>query len=156
MLFRSTSLFVKNLTYDAVKDFTPVTAVVEPVTVLVVGPALPVNSLKEFVDYAKKNPGKVFYASNGIGSFFHLAGELVNLYAGTEMTHVPYKGAPPVVQDLLTGRIHMAMNSVSSMSTQIRSGKFKVLAVLERNRYKAMPDVPSLSEMFSNFEKPAT
>lgn len=151
-----TSLFVPNLPFDARKDFTPVTAVVEPVTCVVVGPAVSAINLKEFIEFAKKNPAKVFYASNGVGSFFHLAGELLNQQAGTEMTHVPYKGAPPVVQDLITGRIHMAMNSISSMSPQIRSGKFRVLAVLERNRYRGLPDIPSLSEVYAGFEKPAS
>lgn len=144
------------LPYDAQKDFTPVTAAVEPVTCMVVSASLPVNNLRELVEYSKKNPDKVFYASNGVASFFHLMGELFNQTAGISMVHVPYKGAPPVVQDLLTGRIHMAMNSVASMSTQIRSGKMKVLAVLEGNRYRGLPDVPTVGETYPGFEKPAS
>jgi len=144
------------LPYDALKDFTPVTAVVEPVTCMVVSASLPVNNLRELVEYSKKNPEKVFYASNGVASFFHLMGELFNQTAGISMVHVPYKGAPPVVQDLLTGRIHMAMNSVASMSAQIRSGKMKVLALLEGNRYRGLPDVPTVGETYPGFEKPAS
>ncbi|MFM9968496.1 MAG: Bug family tripartite tricarboxylate transporter substrate binding protein [Burkholderiales bacterium] len=76
--------------------------------------------------------------------------------AGVFMVHVPYKGAPPVVQDMLSDRIHMTMNSVSSMSNQIRGGKFKVLAVLEGARYRGLPDVPTVSESYPGFEKPAS
>ncbi len=144
------------LPYDALKDFTPVTAVVEPVTCMVVSATLPVNSVRELVELAKKNPDKLFYASNGIASFFHLVGELFNQTAGISMVHVPYKGAPPVVQDLLTGRIHMAMNSISSMSPQLRAGKLKVLSVLEGSRFRGMSDVPTLGETYAGFEKPAS
>lgn len=144
------------LPYDAQKDFTPVTAAVEPVTCVVVSASLPANNVRELVELAKKNPDKLFYASNGIASFFHLVGELFNQTAGVSMVHVPYKGAPPVVQDLLTGRIHMAMNSVSSMSPQIRAGKLKVLAVLEGSRFRGMPEVPTLGETYPGFEKPAS
>jgi tripartite-type tricarboxylate transporter receptor subunit TctC len=151
------SLFTTGkLPYDAQKDFTPVTAAVEPVTCMVVSASLPVNNLRELVDHAKKNPEKIFYASNGVASFFHLMGELFNQTAGVSMVHVPYKGAPPVVQDLLTGRIHMAMNSVSSMSAQIRSGKLKVLAVLEGARFRGLPEVPTVGESYPGFEKPAS
>ena len=137
------------LPYDALKDFTPVTC-------MVVSAMLPVNSVRELVELAKKNPDKLFYASNGMASFFHLVGELFNHTAGISMVHVPYKGAPPVVQDLLTGRIHMAMNSISSMSPQLRAGKLKVLSVLEGSRFRGMPDVPTLGEIYTGFEKPAS
>ncbi len=152
-----TSMFMlKSLPYDPIRDFTPVTAAVEPATCIVVNASFPVNSARELIEYAKQNPNGVFYASNGIGSFFHLTGEMINQLAGTSMVHVPYKGSTPVITDLLSGRIQMAMNSVASMSPQIRTGKLKILAVMESPRFAGLPDVPSLSETLPAFEKPAT
>jgi tripartite-type tricarboxylate transporter receptor subunit TctC len=91
-----TALFLsKNLPYDPVKDFTPITAAVEPVTVMTINPSLPVNSVKELIAYAKANPGKLNYSSPGVGAVFHMSGELFKLGAGVDIVHVPYKGASP-------------------------------------------------------------
>src|SRR5262245_2855537 len=136
-----TSLFLqKALPYDPVKDFTPITAAVEPVTVLTVSPSLPVNSVKELIAYAKANPGKLNYSSPGIGAVFHMSGELFKLGAGVDIVHVPYKGAAPALQAVIANEVSMGFNSLASVLPHLRSGKLKVLAVLESKRYPGLPD----------------
>jgi tripartite-type tricarboxylate transporter receptor subunit TctC len=147
---------MKNLPYDAVKDFTPIMAAVEPVTALVVNAALPVNSVPELIAYAKANPGKLSYGSSGIGSVFHLTGELFNKTAGVSITHVPYRGVAQPMQDVAAGHIQLLHISLSSARGALASGKAKVLAILEPQRYPRLPDVPSMSEILPAFRKPST
>src|SRR5262245_37043662 len=152
-----TSLFLqKNLPYDPVRDFTPITAAVEPVTVMTVNPSLPVNSVKELIAYAKANPGKLNYSSPGVGAVFHMSGELFKLGAGVDIVHVPYKGASPALQGVIAGEVAIGFNSLASVLPHMRSGKLKVLAVLEAKRYPGLPDVPSIAEALPGFEKPAS
>ena len=152
-----TALFLtKSLPYDPVKDFTPITAAVEPVTVMTVNPSLPVNSVKELIAYAKANPGKLNYSSPGIGAVFHMSGELFKLGAGVDIVHVPYKGASPALQGVIAGEVAIGFNSLASVLPHMRSGKLKVLAVLEAKRYPGLPDVPSMHEVLPGFEKPAS
>jgi tripartite-type tricarboxylate transporter receptor subunit TctC len=147
---------MKNLPYDPVKDFTPIMAAVEPVTALVVNAELPVNSVQELIAYAKAHPGKLSYGSSGIGSVFHLTGELFNHAAGVNIIHVPYRGVSQPMQDVAAGNIQMLHISLSSARGALASGKAKVLAILEPRRYPKMPDVPSMSEILPGFRKPAT
>jgi tripartite-type tricarboxylate transporter receptor subunit TctC len=147
---------MKNLPIDPVKDFTPIMAAVEPVTALVVNAALPVNSVPELIAYAKANPGKLSYASSGVGSVFHLTGELFNRTAGVDITHVPYRGVAQPIQDVSAGHIQLMHISLSSSRGAVSSGKAKVLAILEPQRYAKLPDVPSLSEILPTFRKPST
>jgi tripartite-type tricarboxylate transporter receptor subunit TctC len=162
ILFTSPSTHVtaqflsKSLPYDPIKDFTPITAAVEPVTVMTVSPSLPVNSVKELIAYAKANPGKLNYSSPGIGAVFHMSGELFKLGAGVDIVHVPYKGAAPALQAVIAGEVSMGFNSLASVLPHLRSGKLKVLAVLEAKRYPGLPDVPSIGEVIPGFEKPAS
>jgi tripartite-type tricarboxylate transporter receptor subunit TctC len=162
ILFTSPSTHVtaqflsKNLPYDPVKDFTPITAAVEPVTVMTVNPSLPVNSVKELISYAKANPGKLNYSSPGVGAVFHMSGELFKLGAGVDIVHVPYKGAAPALQAVIAGEVAIGFNSLASVLPHMRSGKLKVLAVLEAKRYAGLPDVPSIGEALPGFEKPAS
>ena len=152
-----TALFLsKNLPYDPVKDFTPITAAVEPVTVMTINPSLPVNSVKELIAYAKANPGKLNYSSPGVGAVFHMSGELFKLGAGVDIVHVPYKGASPALQGVIAGEVSIGFNSLASVLPHMRSGKLKVLAVLESKRYPGLPDVPSIGEALPGFEKPAS
>jgi tripartite-type tricarboxylate transporter receptor subunit TctC len=152
-----TALFLqKSLPYDPIRDFTPITAAVEPVTVMTVTPSLPVNSVKELIAYAKANPGKLNYASPGVGAVFHMSGELFKLGAGVDIVHVPYKGAAPALQAVIAGEVSMGFNSLASVLPHLRSGKLKVLAVLEAKRYPGLPDVPSIGEVIPGFEKPAS
>src|SRR5499427_6026242 len=111
ILFTSPSTHVtaqflsKNLPYDPIRDFTPITAAVEPVTLMTINPSLPVNSLKELIAYAKANPGKLDYSSPGVGAVFHMSGELFKLGAGVDIVHVPYKGAAPALQAVIAGEV---------------------------------------------------
>jgi tripartite-type tricarboxylate transporter receptor subunit TctC len=147
---------MKNLPVDPVKDFTPIMAAVEPVTALVVNAELPVNSVPELIAYAKANPGKLAYGSSGVGSVFHLTGELLNRAAGINITHVPYRGVSQPMQDTASGHIQMVHISLSSARGALASGKAKVLAILEPERYAKLPNVPSLSEILPGFRKPST
>jgi tripartite-type tricarboxylate transporter receptor subunit TctC len=147
---------MKNLPVDPVKDFTPIMAAVEPVTALVVNADLPVNSVQELIAYAKANPGKLSYGSSGIGSVFHLTGELFNRTAGVNIVHVPYRGVAQPMQDVAAGQIQLLHISLSSARGALASGKAKVLAILEPHRYSKLPDVPSLSEILPAFRKPST
>jgi tripartite-type tricarboxylate transporter receptor subunit TctC len=160
ILFTSPSTHVtaqflsKNLPYDPIKDFTPITAAVEPVTVMIINPSLPVNSVKELIAYAKANPGKLNYSSPGVGSVFHMSGELFKLGAGVDIVHVPYKSV--TLAGVLAGEVSISFNSLASVLPHMRSGKLKVLAVLEAKRYPGLPDVPSIAEALPGFEKPAS
>ena len=162
ILFTSPSTHVtaqflsKSPPYDPVKDFTPITAAVEPVTVMTINPSLPVNSVKELIAYAKANPGKLNYSSPGVGAVFHMSGELFKLGAGVDIVHVPYKGASPALQGVIAGEVAIGFNSLASVLPHMRSGKLKVLAVLEAKRYPGLPDVPSIGEIIPGFQKPAS
>ena len=119
---------------------------------LAVNAALPVNSVAEFIAYAKANPGKLNYGSSGAGSPHHLAGELLRRKTGVDITHVPYKGGGAAANDLVGGHINSAFLSLSSAVPLIATGKFKILAVVEKHRYSAMQDVPTVAETVPGFE----
>jgi tripartite-type tricarboxylate transporter receptor subunit TctC len=150
-----TAVFLsKNVPFDPVKDFTPICMAVEPVTVLVVNSTVKANNVKELVDLARRNPGKLSYASSGIGSAFHLMGELFKTTANIDVLHVPYKGTGPMLSDVVAGRIDMTFVALNSALVQEKSGKLKILAVAEGARYARMPDLPSAMETVAGFEKP--
>ena len=147
---------MKNLPYDPVKDFTPIVAAVEPVTCLVVNGALPVNSVAELVAYAKARPGELSYGSSGVGSVFHLMGELFNESAGVKINHVPYRGVAPALQDVIAGHIPMAFLSISNALAVADAKSVKILAVLEPTRFSLRPEIPSMSEILPKFQKPTS
>lgn len=147
---------IKNLPYDPAKDLAPISAAVEPATSIIVHPSVPANNVREFVDWAKRNPGKVSYGSAGIGSVFHMVGELFNQAAGIEMTHVPYRSAPPSVAAVVAGEIQVAYSAMSTTLPQHRAGKVRILAVLEGGRFARLPDIPTVGESLPGFEKPAS
>jgi tripartite-type tricarboxylate transporter receptor subunit TctC len=147
---------MKRMPFDPVKDFTPIMAAVEPVTALVVNAALPVNSVQELIAYTKANPGKLSYGSSGIGSVFHLTGELFNRTAGVNILHVPYRGVSKPMQDVAAGHIQLMHISLSSARGALASGKAKVLAILEPHRYAKLPNIPAMNEFLPAFRKPST
>ena len=147
---------MKNLSYDPLKDFTPVVAAVEPVTCLVVNSKLPVNSVPELIAYAKARPGQLSYGSSGVGSVFHLMGELFNQTAGVKINHVPYRGVAPALQDVIAGNIPMAFLSISNVLGLADQGNVKILAVLEPKRFSLRPQIPSMSEVLPAFRKPSS
>jgi tripartite-type tricarboxylate transporter receptor subunit TctC len=147
---------IKNLPYDPIKDFTPIIAAVEPVTCLAVTASLPVNSVPELIAYAKAHPDELSFGSSGVGSVFHLMGELFNETAGVKIKHVPYRGVAPALQDVIGGHIPMVFISVSNAEPAAKAGQVKILAVLEPTRYSKMPNVPSISEIIPAFRKPSS
>ena len=147
---------MKNLPYDPLKDFSLIAAAVEPVTCLVVNGALPVNSVAELVAYAKARPGELGYGSSGVGSVFHLMGELFNQSAGVKINHVPYRGVAPALQDVIAGHIPMAFLSISNALAVADAKSVKILAVLEPARFSLRPEIPSMSEVLPAFRKPTS
>ena len=146
------AFLVKAVGYDTLRDFTPISAAVSPVDCLIVHVALPVNSAAELIDYARRNPGKLAYGSNGMGSTFHMVGELVKQVAGIDMLHVPYQGAPEQTNAVITGQIQVAFNSFAVSRAQAQAGKVKLLAVLRDQRYAGAPNVPTLSEGLPGYQ----
>jgi tripartite-type tricarboxylate transporter receptor subunit TctC len=139
------SLYAK-MPYDAIKDFAPITLVAITPNVLVVNPSLPVNSVRELVAYAKANPGKLAFGSGSNGSAGHLAGELFKADTGTDLLHVPFKGAAPAMQALLSGDIQLMFDNLASASAQVKAGKLKALAVTTARRSPLAPDLPTMAE----------
>ncbi|HEY7662320.1 MAG TPA: tripartite tricarboxylate transporter substrate binding protein [Xanthobacteraceae bacterium] len=131
--------------YDVGKDFTPIINVAVSPYALVVHPSLPVHDLKEFIAYAKANPGKLSYSSAGVGSASHLAAELMKSMAGIEMTHVPNKGMNPALIDLMGGQVQAMFASVPGMLAE-RSERLRPIAMAERKRSALLPDLPTMDE----------
>ncbi len=135
-----------NLPYDPVTDFSPISMVATIENILVVNPSLPVKNIKELVAYAKENPGKLTYASSGIGSTYHLGAELFSSQTGIQWVHVPYKGAAPAIQDVLAGHVQVMFDNVSSAIPNIKAERLKPLGVASLKRYPTLPDVPTIAE----------
>lgn len=136
----------RKLPYDAVKDFTPVTTAAATPLVLVVNPSVPAQSVRELIALAKAKPKELNYASFGNGTSAHLSGVLFNLSAGVDMVHVPYKGSPPAVTDLLAGRVQVMFDAIPVALPHIKAGKLRALAVTSSYRSNALPDVPTIAE----------
>ena len=147
---------MKHLPYDPLKDFAPIVAAVEPVTCLAVHSAVPVDTVEELIAYARSHPDELSYGSSGLGSVFHMMGELFNQTAGVRIKHVPYRGVAPAMQDVISGHIPMVFISVSNAIPAMQTGRVKILAVLEPTRYPKLPQVRSMSEIVSAFQKPSS
>jgi tripartite-type tricarboxylate transporter receptor subunit TctC len=135
-----------NLPFDVQRDLAPVTLLAQSPNVLVVHPSVPAKSFSELVEYAKANPDKLNFASPGEGSGAHLAGELLKMDAGIQLTHVPYKGLAPAVNDLLGGNVQVMFAGISTVLQHIRSGKLVALAMASPRRNAQLPDVPTVIE----------
>ena len=135
-----------SLTEKNVASFAPVTLVSASPYVVVVNPKVPARSVKELVDYAKKNPGKLAYGSSGTGAASHLAAELFKSLAGVDMLHVPYKGTGQAVTDLLAGQIDLMFAPAQSVMPHVQAGKLRALAVTSAKRYSIIPDLPTVAE----------
>jgi tripartite-type tricarboxylate transporter receptor subunit TctC len=134
------------LPYDAVKDFAPISFVASVPYVLVVNPALPVKTVREFIVFVKASPGKLNYASAGNGSTHHFCGELLKSMTGIDIQHIPYKGSGPGIAAVLAGEVSMMFSNVADIGSQIRAGKVKPLAVTATRRASLLPDVPTMEE----------
>ncbi|QKH37648.1 tripartite tricarboxylate transporter substrate binding protein [Achromobacter pestifer] len=143
----------KNVNFDLTKDFTPVALGAKVPNILVVNPAVPVKTVQELVEYAKKNPGKLAFASSGSGTSIHMAGELFKMQTGIDVLHVPYKGSAPAVTDLIGGQVQFMFDNMPSAWPHVQSGKLRALAVTTTERSKSAPDVPTMKESgFANFD----
>lgn len=136
----------KKAPWDPIKDFAAIAFLTKAPQVIVVNPKLPVSNLKELTAYAKANPGKLNYASSGNGSIQHIAGELLKQITGIQMTHIPYKGAGPAVQDLMAGQVDLFITTPASVVGQIKGDRLKALAVTSQARLPALPNVPTATE----------
>ncbi|MEI6303831.1 MAG: tripartite tricarboxylate transporter substrate binding protein [Betaproteobacteria bacterium] len=135
----------RKLPYDPVRDFAPVTLVGSTPLALVAHPSVPANTLRELIDYLKKNPGKVSYAG-GNGTSQHLTAELFKTLAGVDIVHIPYKGAAPGMADLLAGHVVLMFDNLPTALPHVRAGKLKIFAVTSAARTALAPDVPTLDE----------
>ncbi len=145
------SLYTK-LPYDSVKDFAPVTLLGITPLILVVHPSVPANTIAEFIAYAKANPGKLNYGSAAIGGASHLGGELLNIKAGIDIVHIPYKGGAAAVADVISGQIQMGLDSLLVMQPHIKAGKVRALGVTSLKRTEISPNLPAISETIPNYE----
>jgi tripartite-type tricarboxylate transporter receptor subunit TctC len=134
------------LPYDTEKDFTPIALIATYPMVLVANPALPAQSVKELIAFAKANPGRINYASAGSGSPGHLSGELLKSLAGVDLTHVPYKGSGAALADLLAGQVQLLFSGMPAVASFVQSGRLKLLAVTGTKRDPALPDVGTVQE----------
>jgi tripartite-type tricarboxylate transporter receptor subunit TctC len=136
----------KNLPYDPVKDFVPVVLIARVPNMLVVNVDVPAKSVPELIALLKANPGKYTFASSGNGTSQHLSGELFKSMSGTEMQHIPYKGSPPALQDVMGGQVTMTFDNITTAWTLAKAGKLRALAVTTATRSSVAPDVPTLAE----------
>ena len=145
---------MKNTPYDTLRDFTPITQVGEAVASVVSSVSLPVNSLKEMIEYARANPGKVSFGTSGIGTTHHLSGNLIMQATGVKMVHVPYKSGGQAIQDLVGGRIQLLFGVMASSLPHIQSGKARLLAINGGSRYSRTPNIPTVSEVIPGYDRP--
>jgi tripartite-type tricarboxylate transporter receptor subunit TctC len=140
------------LNFNFLRDFAPVASIASAPHVMEVNPSFPAKTVPEFIAYAKGNPGKINYASGGIGSPPHVVGELFKMMAGVNMVHVPYRGTPAALTDLLAGQIQVIFSPVPESVEYIRTGKLRALAATTATRLDVLPDIPTVSEFLPGFE----
>ena len=136
----------KNPKYDTMRDFEPITVLIRTPNVLITPPNFPANTVQEFIDYAKKNPGKVSYGSSGSGSSDHLSAELFKQQTGTFGVHIPYRGGAAAQMDIMSGTIEASFQNFGTVVPYIRGGKMKAIAVTSKTRMPQLPNVPTLVE----------
>ncbi|WP_332750038.1 Bug family tripartite tricarboxylate transporter substrate binding protein [Hydrogenophaga sp.] len=134
------------LPYDAIKDFTPIAHLADAASVLLVTPSLPVKTVAELIDYAKKHPGQLNYASSGNGTIVHLTTEAFKAQAGVFITHVPYKGTGPAISDVIAGSVQVLIDAIPSGMPHVKSGRLRALAVTGDKRSALAPELPTLAE----------
>lgn len=137
---------IANMPFDPQKDFAPISLLGTTALALVVHPSVPANNVRELIDLARKGPGRLNYASSGNGSPQHMSAEMFKAMTKTSLTHIPYRGAAPAVNDLLAGQVQVTVGVVNQLIPHIRAGKLKALGVTTRKRLAQMPDVPTLDE----------
>jgi tripartite-type tricarboxylate transporter receptor subunit TctC len=144
--------FVAKTPYDPIRDFTPITKVSDTIVVVLTNAQQPFNSLAEVIDYAKKNPGKLSYASSGYGTGQHLAFELIRLQTNTNIVHVPFKGGNEALTALVSNQVPLSTGILATAAANVASGKLKVLASLDSRRYPAIKNVPTAGEVVPGYD----
>jgi tripartite-type tricarboxylate transporter receptor subunit TctC len=145
----------QNLNYDFVRDITSVASVYRVPQVMEVNPSFPAKTVPEFIAYAKAHPGEISFASAGNGSVAHVTGELFKMMTGVNMLHVPYRGAPPALTDLIAGQVHVMFDNLPSSLEHIRAGRLRPLALTATTRLQALPGIPLLGDFVPGFETSA-
>jgi tripartite-type tricarboxylate transporter receptor subunit TctC len=145
------SLYDK-LDFDFIRDVAPVASISYEPNIMVINPSVPAKTVPEFIAYAKANPGKINYGSAGIGSSQHMSGELFKMMAGVDMTHVPFRGTAPALQNLLGGQVQLMFASMPATLEHVRAGRLLALGVTIAKRSDVLPDVPSISEFLPGFD----
>jgi tripartite-type tricarboxylate transporter receptor subunit TctC len=144
--------FYPNLSYDLVRDIAPIAAFFRSAYVMLVNPSLPTKTVPEFITYAKANPGKINFGSNGVGATGHLAGEMFKMLTGVNMMHVPYRGEAPALVDLVGGQVQVMFATMTSSIPMVRDGQVRALAVTSVDRSRALPDIAPLAEFVAGYE----
>jgi tripartite-type tricarboxylate transporter receptor subunit TctC len=142
----------KNLNFNFIRDIAPVASIMRVPLVMEVNPSVPVKTVPEFIAYAKANPGKVNYASAGIGTPQHVSAEMFKMMTGVEMVHVPYRGAAPALTDLIGGQVQVMIDTTPASMQHIRSGRLRPLAVTTATRADALPDLPTVDDFVTGYE----
>jgi len=140
------------LDFDFIRDTAPIASIVRVPQLMQVNPSLPIQSVPEFIAYVKANPGKIAMGSGGNGSPAHIIGEYFKLMTGTDLTHVPYRGAAPAVAGLIGGQVQVAFTELATSLGYIKAGTLRALAVTTTTRSETLPDVPTLGEFIPGFE----
>ena len=143
------------LGFNFLEDFAPVAGFIRVPNVMTVTKNFPAKNIQEFIDYGKKNPGKINMASSGAGTSVHLSGELFKYMTGVDMKHVPYKGAGPAITDLIGGQVDVLFDNMPSIVSHIRAGSVRALGVTSAQRSPALPDVPAVGEVVPGYEASA-
>ncbi|HEY0335907.1 MAG TPA: tripartite tricarboxylate transporter substrate binding protein, partial [Burkholderiales bacterium] len=136
----------RNLSYDAVRDFAPVTQIGALPLILIIHPSLPAKSVKDLVAMGKAKPAELSYASSGVGSATHMTSELFRMMAGVDIVHIPYKGSGQAMVDLISGQVGMAFDQITSSLPHVESGKLRALAVSSAKRFPSVPQLPTVAE----------
>jgi tripartite-type tricarboxylate transporter receptor subunit TctC len=142
----------EKLNFNFIHDIAPVASIARVANVMEVNPSVPARTVSEFIAYAKANPGKINFASAGIGTSQHVSGELFKMMTGLDMNHVPYRGATPALTDLIGGQVQVMFDNVSSSIEFIRAGKLRPLAVTTATRSEALPDIPTVGDFLPGYE----
>jgi len=140
------------LNFSFVRDIAPVASIMRVPNVMVVNPAFPARSVREFIDYGKANPGKLNFASSGIGASNHMSGELFKVMTGLDMTHVPYRSSGPALTDLISGQVQVMFDAMTSAVEHIRAGRLRPLGVTTATKADALPEVPVIGDVVPGYE----